>query len=213
MRKTALVAAIAAFASPAFAHHPLAGAPMETFGHGILSGIGHPVLGFDHLFFIVAIGIAAAYTGRLLMAPLGYVAGMLAGVGLILAGVALPAVEVVIACSLLVAGVVLMMGRKLALPVYMALFGLLGLFHGWAFGAALAGQEGGAALSVTIGYLLGLAVVQWGIAVAAGWTIKRVAASAGQMAPRLAGGMVAGAGLFLVLEAAEGAALAALGLG
>ena len=210
MKKTLIAVAATLAATPALAHHPLAGAPMETFTHGVLSGVGHPILGFDHLFFIIAVGIAAALTGRLLTAPLGYVAGMLGGVALILGGIALPAVELVIALSLLIAGALLMSGRTLRLPIVMGLFGLLGLFHGWAFGQSLTGQEGGAATAVIVGYLIGLAAIQWPIAVAAGKTAS-IAATA--MPARLAGGMVAGAGLFLVLEAAEGAAFAAIGLG
>ena len=200
-------------ATPALAHHPLGGAPMETLAHGLISGVGHPVLGFDHLFFIVAVGIAAAFTGRPLTAPLGYVAGMLGGCVLIIGGVALPAVEAVIALSLVVAGVVLMSGRALGPAAAVALFGLLGLFHGWAFGGSIAGQEGGMAAPVIAGYLIGLAATQWAIAIGAGWLARRGAASAGAIQPRLAGGVVAGAGALLVLEAAEGAAFAALGIG
>ena len=36
--KKLLTAAFALAATPALAHHPLAGAPMETFTHGVLSG-------------------------------------------------------------------------------------------------------------------------------------------------------------------------------
>lgn len=214
--KRSILTAVAMLAStPALAHHPLAGAPMETFSHGVLSGIGHPILGFDHLFFVIAVGIAAAYTGRALIAPLGYVAGMLGGCALILAGVALPAVEGVIAASLVIGGALLMSGRALSAPVAMVLFGALGLFHGWAFGESLTGQEGGAASSVVIGYLIGLAVAQWAIAVGAGYVVVRLmgAVDAAALPARLSGGMVMGAGTFLALEAAEGAAFAALGLG
>lgn len=213
--KRILAAALALTATPALAHHPLAGAPMETFAHGVLSGIGHPILGFDHLFFIIAVGIAAVCTGRALTAPLGYIAGMLGGVALILNGVALPAVELVIALSLLIAGAILMSGRGLALAASIGLFGLLGLFHGWAFGESLAAQEAGVGGGVIAGYLIGLAVTQWLIAVAAGYALRKIwgAVSADAIQSRLAGGVVAGVGAFLVLEAAEGAAFAALGLG
>ncbi len=213
--KRILAAALALTATPALAHHPLAGAPMETFTHGVLSGIGHPILGFDHLFFIIAVGIAAVFTGRSLTAPLGYVAGMLAGVALILGGVALPAVELVIALSLLIVGAILMTGRGLALPTALVLFGLLGVFHGWAFGVSLAGQEAALGGGVIVGYLIGLAVTQWLIAIAAGYAMRKVwgAVSADAIQSRLAGGLVAGVGAFLVLEAAEGAAFSALGLG
>ncbi len=213
--KRILAAALALTATPALAHHPLAGAPMETFTHGVLSGVGHPILGFDHLFFIIAVGIAAVFTGRSLTAPLGYVAGMLAGVALILGGVALPAVELVIALSLLIVGAILMTGRGLALPTALVLFGLLGVFHGWAFGVSLAGQEAALGGGVIVGYLIGLAVTQWLIAIAAGYAMRKVwgAVSADAIQSRLAGGLVAGVGAFLVLEAVEGAAFSALGLG
>ena len=213
MKKTLITAAFASAATPALAHHPLAGAPMETFTHGLLSGVGHPLLGFDHLFFIVAVGIAAALTGRLLTAPLGYLAGMLGGCALVLMNVGLPAVELVIALSLVIAGGLLMTGRNLSAPLVMGLFGVLGLFHGWAFGGSITGLEGSSANAVIIGYFLGLAAIQWLVAVLAGKAILAIQASDVSAVPaRLAGGMVAGAGMFLVLEAAEGAAFAALGL-
>jgi len=59
--------------APALAHHPLAGQPMETFSQGLLSGIGHPLLGFDHLFFVIAVGVAALYTGFARTAPAAYI--------------------------------------------------------------------------------------------------------------------------------------------
>ncbi|MEM7190135.1 MAG: HupE/UreJ family protein, partial [Pseudomonadota bacterium] len=181
----------------------------------LLSGIGHPILGFDHLFFIIAVGIAAVFTGRALNAPLGYLIGMTAGCVLIMSGVGLPAVELVIALSLLIGGAVLMTGRGLSLLVAMGLFGVLGLFHGWAFGESITGQESAASAGVIAGYLIGLIAAQYAIAVAAGWVAKTVwgAATADAVPARLAGGMVAGVGAFLVLEVAEGAAFAALGLG
>ena len=51
-------------AGPALAHHPLAGLPMETGAQGLLSGLAHPVLGFDHLFFVLAAGVATRLAGR-----------------------------------------------------------------------------------------------------------------------------------------------------
>lgn len=210
----ALPAALLA-AGGAAAHHPLGGAPMTTFGHGLLSGIGHPILGFDHLFFICAVGIAAAFTGRALAAPLAFVAAMALGVLVVTAGIALPLVEPVIALSLLVLGGLLALGRALPLGGALLLFALAGLFHGWAFGESLAGNEGGAGLAVASGYLIGLAATQWLIAVAAGRVVTRIlrAAEAGAMPARLAGALVAGAGLLLTLEAIEGAVFAALGIG
>lgn len=201
--------AFAASTAPAFAHHPLNGQPMSTFTDGLLSGVGHPVLGFDHLFFVVAMGILAAFSGRAFAGPMAYVAGMLGGVALILGGIALPMVEAMIALSLVIVGGILMLERKLNFGTAAVLFAALGLFHGWAFGEALAGVEASAATGVTLGYLLGLAAVQWAVAVAAGALVMRGAEA---VPARLAGAMAAGVGVFLTLEALEGAAFAALGI-
>ena len=209
-----LAAALTALAAPAMAHHPLAGAPMETMAHGVLSGIGHPLLGFDHLAFVVLVGIAAAFTGNALKAPLGYVGGMLLGCLLMMAGVTLPFAEVIIGASLLVMGYVVLSGRQMSMQTVLLAFGAFGLFHGTAFGESIVGQEAGYGLGVAFGYLLGLGVAQYLIAIFAGFIMTKVAkvTEADAMGARLAGAVIGGMGLFLSLENAEGAAFAALGL-
>ena len=201
-----LAAGIAVTATPALAHHPLGGMPMETFAHGVLSGIGHPILGFDHLFFVVIVGIAALYTGRALTASGGYIAAMLIGCLMMSLGVGLPAKEIVIGLSLLVVGTLVLTGRPLGFLPAIAIFAAFGLFHGSAFGDSIAGQEGGIGGAVLVGYLIGLGIVQFLIAAASGWVAKTLwkATEAKAVEARLAGAVVAGVGLFLSLENAEG---------
>ena len=199
--------------SAAMAHHPLAGQPMQTFFDGILSGVGHPILGFDHLFFVLAVGIASVFTGRPATAPLFFVTSMLCGVGLIIAGVNLPLVEYVIAFSLIAAGALIFSGYNSGLARSATLFSVAGLFHGWAFGETIVGQES-VLQSVVIGYLIGLAAIQWFIAYGAGMFVKsslNVLDSADPKA-RVLGGVVAGAGAVFLLEGLEGAIFTALGL-
>lgn len=215
MRKTILATmALLASAAPALAHHPLGGMPMETFSHGLLSGIGHPLLGFDHLFFVIAVGIAALYTGAARLAPAAYIGAMLVGCLMMSFGVGMPFKEVVIGLSLLALGFIVLSGRALSLPAAMALFAVFGLFHGSAFGEAIAGQESGVGGAVQIGYLIGLGVVQYAIAIAAGWLLKTVwnATEAATANARVAGAIVAGIGVFLTLENIEGAVFAAAGI-
>ena len=114
-RLAAVLALVIIAANPAMAHHPLNGLPMETFTHGILSGIGHPVLGFDHLFFILAAGILAAVSGYALVAPMALLAGVLSGVLLSLSGAGLPALEPIIALSIVIVGVLGIKGKALSL--------------------------------------------------------------------------------------------------
>ena len=200
-------------AAPAFAHHPLGGMPMETFAHGVLSGVGHPVLGFDHLFFVALVGIAAVYTGRAMAAPAAYIGAMLVGCLLMTQGLGLPLKEFAIGLSLLVLGGVVLSGRALSTAPAMLLFAGFGLFHGSAFGDAIAGQEAAMGASVIVGYLLGLGVIQYAIAIAAGMVAAKIwkATEASAIQPRLAGATVAGVGLFLTLENSEGLIFDALG--
>lgn len=207
------LSAVALSASPALAHHPLGGMPMETFAHGVLSGIGHPLLGFDHLFFVIAVGIAALYTGRAKLAPAAYIAAMVGGVLLMASGTGLPLKEAVIALSLLVVGGIVLSGRALGFVPAMVLFAGFGLFHGSAFGDTIASQEAAMGAPVLIGYLLGLGIVQYAIALGAGWVAKTLwqATEATAIQARLAGAVVAGVGLYLSMENLEGAVLGALG--
>jgi urease accessory protein len=201
-------------AGPAFAHHPLGGMPMETFAHGLLSGVGHPILGFDHLFFVALVGIAALYTSRQFTAPLAYIGAMTAGCLFMVSGVAMPMAEIVIGLSLLALGAVVLSGRAMSAPVAMAAFAAAGLFHGSAFGTSIAGQEAAAPAIVVLGYLIGLAAIQYAISIAAGIAVKTVwnATEATAVQARLAGAVVAGVGAFMTLENAEGLAFAALGI-
>lgn len=212
MKKVLLTLGIAGFAAPAFAHHPLGGLPMETFAHGVLSGVGHPVLGFDHLFFVLLVGVAALFTGRRFATPAAYIAAMLVGCGLMYAGIGLPMKEAVIAVSLLALGYVVLSGRALGVTSAVAVFAAFGLFHGSAFGDSIAAQEGGTGTAVLVGYLLGLGLIQYLIALAVGWVVENLlqAKAASDVNARLTGAAVAGVGFFLALEAVEGPVLAAV---
>jgi urease accessory protein len=93
-------------------------------------------------------------------------------------------------------------------------FAVAGLFHGSAFGVSIVGQEGGAPTVVLVGYLIGLAITQYVIALASGFALTAIwnAREANVAQPRIAGAMVAGVGLFMALEKLEGVVFSALGL-
>ena len=212
MKKIFAVAAATLAATPALAHHPLGGMPMETFMHGVMSGVGHPVLGFDHMFFVIAMGVAALFTAHRYLTPAAYIAAMLVGCGLMYAGVAMPLQETFIAISLLAVGGIVLSGRALGAGMALALFAAFGLFHGSAFGSSIAAQEGGISAAVLTGYLLGLGLIQYAIALAAGWVAEKLlgAHEATSVNARLVGAMVAGVGVFLCLEILEGPLVAVI---
>ncbi len=192
-------------AAPAFAHHPMGGAVPSTFMQGLLSGIGHPVIGIDHFAFVVALGLAAAFMRNVWAPPLAAVAGMAAGCLLAVGSVALPMVEAAVALSVLLLGGMVLFGRGLPAPAAAILFAFAGLFHGAAYGAAVIGAEP----TPVVAYLVGLAVVQMAIALGAAFLVRGVgkAASAAALQPRLAGAVCAGIGLAFTVEALEGALL------
>lgn len=203
------------FPNLAMAHHPLNGMPMETFNHGLLSGVGHTVLGIDHLFFIAILGISALFLGRRLIAPLAYMVAMLAGCLLTFYGFDLPMKEAFIALSLLVVGGICLIGREISLPKSLVTFAFFGLFHGSAFGEAVMAQEAGVGLTVLSGYLLGLGLVQYCIALLFGFAMSHLlnAREVSHVNGRLAGAMVAGVGLFLTVDAFELQVLSVFGMG
>ncbi len=208
-------AAVIALFTPtfAFAHHPLGGMPMVTFSDGLLSGVGHPLLGFDHLFFVALVGIAALYTKQRFTSPAAYIIAMLLGCYAMSTGISLPAKEIIIGLSLLALGAVVLSGKALGLLPAIAIFAGFGLFHGSAFGDAIASQEAAVGGQVLVGYLIGLSAVQYAIALGAGWVVANGlgALSAQAIQARLAGAVVAGIGLFLTLENVEGIVVELMG--
>ncbi|MEL7048770.1 MAG: HupE/UreJ family protein, partial [Pseudomonadota bacterium] len=112
-RTLALVSAIAILgATPALAHHPMGGAMPETLWHGLLSGLGHPVIGLDHLAFVIGVGVFSAIAGLGLVMPALFLVFMGGGLAVHLAAVDIPAVELLIALSVVAVGLGILIGRK-----------------------------------------------------------------------------------------------------
>ena len=59
-RLVSILMALVFSANNAFAHHIMGGRTPATFGEGMLSGLGHPVIGLDHFAAVVAVGCIAA---------------------------------------------------------------------------------------------------------------------------------------------------------
>lgn len=98
--------------APAFAHHPLGGRFPANFFEGIMSGFGHPVIGFDHLAFVIASGlIALKITGGIFI-PIAFIIATGIGAGIHLASISLPMSKIVIAASVVLFGILLAIKGK-----------------------------------------------------------------------------------------------------
>ena len=164
--------------------------------HGLAAGFLHPLAGPDHLAAMVAVGLWSALTARrawpdLLWAPLGFALMLLAGALLGLAGVQLPAVEPMIAASLLVLGLLVFTQRRLPALAAAALVGVFAVFHGVAHGQELAGESGAA---LTLAGMLAATVLLHGAGIAIGWALRH----GHRWVPRLAGTAVAIFGIALL---------------
>ena len=153
LRQAAVAAlALLLMASPAFAHHPfgMGDSSALTAWQGLLSGLGHPLLGPDHLLFLLALGFVG------LQRPLRWVLPLLAiGLGgsllsqfIPLPDAVAPWAEALVSLSLAVEGLIALSMAPAAwlLP----LFGL----HGFLLGSTIVGAEPSPLLSYFLGLLL-----------------------------------------------------------
>jgi urease accessory protein len=119
---------------------PAARAHVESGGAGsLISGLLHPVTGLDHVVAMVAVGLWGAVLAApaIWLLPVAFPMVMAFG-GLIgLLGLPLPGVEVGIAISGMVLGLLVALERRVPLAVALALVGVFALFHGYAHGREL----------------------------------------------------------------------------
>ena len=139
-----LVAVTAATATtPAFAH-------TGSIVGGFLGGITHPLFGLDHVVAMVAVGLWGAFLGApaICVLPIVFPLVMAFGGALGILGVPLPAVEIGIALSAIVLGVMVATSARPPLWIAAIIVGAFAIFHGHAHGAELPAGADAAAFSL-----------------------------------------------------------------
>lgn len=106
---------------------------------GLLSGFTHPIYGWDHVVAMIAVGLWGAFLGSpaLWVLPVTFPLVMALGGALGVVGVPLPEVELFIALSGVVLG--LMVALAVRAPLWLAalLVAVFAIFHGHAHGTEL----------------------------------------------------------------------------
>ena len=145
-------------------------------GGGLLAGLLHPLLGLDHLVAMVAVGLWGAFLGApaVWLLPVVFPLVMALGGVLGMAQVPLPAVEVGIAVSGMVLG--LMVALAVRAPLWLAalLVGVFAVFHGHAHGAELPGAAH--PLAYSLGFVVSTGALHAagiGLAVLVRWPVGR----------------------------------------
>jgi urease accessory protein len=126
---------------------------------GFLSGLVHPVLGYDHLLAMLSVGILSAQIGgrAIWTVPATFVSVMAVGGLLGLIDIGLTATEFGIAVSLVILGSVIAAERRLSILVAMVGVGFFAIFHGYAHGSEV--PETAEPFLYALGFLMGTALI------------------------------------------------------
>ena len=184
---------LAVLLAPAVASaHPQAGV-----ARGFATGFLHPLSGLDHIAAMVAVGLWGAQLGApaIWLLPVTFPLVMAFGGFLGLIGVPLPGIEIGIALSGIVLGLMIVFSIRPPLSVAAVVVGVFAICHGHAHGAELGG--GGDAVAYSVGF-----VIATGLLHLCGITIGLIHRWAvGRAAVRVAGAAIASAGVFFLTEA------------
>lgn len=157
---------------------------------GFLSGFSHPLSGLDHIVAMVAVGLWGAFLGVRAMwtLPVVFPVVMALGGALGVVGVPLPGVEIGIALSGIILGLMVSFAAKPPLWVAAGIVGIFAIFHGHAHGEEMPASAN--AMTFAIGFvistgLLHLCGIAFGLLVRWPW---------GRIAVRVGGGAIAAVG-------------------
>ncbi len=181
----AISALFIAFTSVANAH--------ESTGMtgGLISGFMHPILGWDHVAAMVAVGLWGAFLGSpaIWILPVVFPLVMALGGALGVLGVPIPAVETGIAASAVVLGAMIAFAIRPPIWVAAIIVGAFAVFHGHAHGTELPSAAN--PLAYSLGFVLSTGLLHLS-GIAFGLLVRW---PAGKIAVQTGGGLIALAGV------------------
>ena len=126
---------------------------------GFLSGLVHPVLGYDHLLAMLSVGILSAQIGgrAIWTVPATFVAMMGVGGALGLINIGLTFTELGIALSLVILGIIIAVERRLSVRVAMIGVAFFAIFHGYAHGTEI--PQTAEPVAYALGFMTGTALI------------------------------------------------------
>jgi len=178
--------------------------PSSAFAHvergqatGFITGLQHPWSGLDHVLAMIAVGIWGAQLGNpaLWLLPVTFPMVMSLGALVGLLGIPLPGIEIGIALSAILLGMMVFGEVRPKLVIAAGLVGFFAIFHGHAHGTELPpGQSG---LLYSMGFVMATGILH-GLGITIGlihrWPV-------GQLALRGAGAFIALMGVIFLWKA------------
>lgn len=178
--------------------------PLTSWAHagsgeagGFLIGMQHPISGWDHVLAMIAVGLWGAQLGApaVWVLPVVFPMMMALGGNLGLMGFPVPGVELGIAISAIVLGLMVLAEARPKIKLAMIVVAFFAIFHGHAHGTELpAGQSG---LLYSIGFVVATGCLHGagiGIGLIHRWPI-------GKLVLRGAGSLVCAAGFYFLIGA------------
>lgn len=181
--------------------------PLTVFAHqrggeavGFASGFSHPISGIDHILAMVAVGMWGAQLGApaIWVLPVVFPMVMALGGTMGLMGVKLPGIELCIALSALALGFAVFREARPKLWISATIVGVFAVAHGHAHGTEL--PLGASGVLYSVGFVIATGLLHAlgiGIGLVHRWT-------AGRLALRVAGAVVAMGGVFFLWKAISG---------
>ena len=163
---------------------------------GFASGFMHPLTGVDHILAMVAVGIWGAQLGApaIWALPIAFPLVMSVGGAMGVRGVPLPGVEIGIAASALLLGLMIFSESRPSLVVAALLVSFFAVFHGYAHGTEL--PRAANPLAYGVGFVLATGLLH-----VSGITMGLIHRwPFGARVLRVAGGGISLAGLFLLVH-------------
>lgn len=162
------------------------------FTGGFTSGFMHPLLGWDHVAAMVAVGLWGAVLGKsaIWLLPVVFPLVMAFGGALGVVGIALPGVEIGIALSALVLGCMVLFSVRAPMAVAALLVGTFAIFHGHAHGTEL--PDAANPLAYSVGFVLATGLLHLGgivFSLLDRWQVGRRLVQAGGAVIALAGAL------------------------
>jgi len=144
---------IMSYITPASAH------AISDQSTDLIAGLLHPFIGIDHLLTIIAVGLWAAHVGgsSLYRLPLVFIALMFFGSLVSVNGIKVPALEFLIASSVVSLGVLIFFNLKLPLYSSITIISFFAIIHGYSHGLELPQQS--SALFYGSGFILATAIL------------------------------------------------------
>ncbi len=163
----------------------------DGYGGGFVAGFTHPILGWDHVAAMVAVGLWGAFLGAPaiwilpVVFPLVMAFGAIAGI----IGIPVPAVETGITLSAVVLGLMIVFAVRPPIWICAVIVGAFAIFHGYAHGTELPATVN--AFAYAVGFVISTGLLHL-IGIAFGLLVRW---PLGRIAVRSAGGLISLAGV------------------